>query len=185
MQGNYYQLLGIGSKSNPDEIKRAFRARAKEFHPDLNPSPGASERFIQVTEAYEILSDPRKRTAYDQRPAAPTRPNDQADPARQREQAYREWVVEAQQRGQRYAKMEYRRFYNSKFEAAEARTYLYLQFLVVGTIMLIATFFISLPVMAFYYVDWKCIFFAIIAIPMALKIYGQGWRGLQEIRRQL
>jgi hypothetical protein len=51
--------------------------------------------------------------------------------------------------------------------------------------MLIATFFISLPVMAFFYVDWKCIFFAVILVPMALKIYSQGWRGFQEIRRQL
>jgi hypothetical protein len=185
MQGNYYQLLGVGAKANPDEIKRAYRLRAKEFHPDLNPAPNASERFIQISEAYEILSDPRKRQTYDQRLSTPHRPSEQEARARQREAAYRQWVSEAQHRAQQYAKMEYGRFYKSRFEAAEARTFLYLQFLVFGMVMLIGTFFISLPVMAFFYVDWKCIFFAVILVPMALRIYTQGWRGLQEIRRQL
>lgn len=185
MQGNYYQILGIGAKANPDEIKRAYRLRAKEFHPDLNAAANAAERFIQITEAYEILSDPRKRQTYDQRLATPNRPDAREEQKRQREAAYRQWVDEAQRRGQQFAQMEYTRFYKSRFEAAEARTFLYLQFLVFGMVMLIGTFFISLPVMAFFYVDWKCIFFAAVLVPMALKIYSQGWRGLQEIRRQL
>lgn len=185
MQGTYYHILGIDAKAKPDDIKRAYRQRAKQYHPDLNPAPGASEQFIQITEAYEILYDPRKRAAYDQRLSTPARTREQPSQAEQREAAYRQWVSDAQRRAQHYAQMEYTRFYKSRFEAAEARTFLYLQFLVFAMVMLIGTFFISLPLLAFFYVDWKCIFFAVILVPMALKIYSQGWRGLQEIRRQL
>jgi DnaJ domain len=185
MQGNYYQILGIDAKAKPDEIKRAYRQRAKQYHPDLNPSDGAAEQFIQISLAYEILYDERKRAAYDQRLAAPQRTQEKRSNTPHRDEAYRQWVADAQRRAYQYSQMEYTRFYKSKFEAAEARTFLYLQFLVFGMVMLIGTFFISLPILAFIYVDWKCIFFAVILVPMALKIYSQGWRGLQEIRRQL
>jgi molecular chaperone DnaJ len=63
---DYYEVLGIGKDAKPDEIKRAYLKLAKQYHPDLNKSPDAPAKFKEVTEAYEVLSDEKKRAAYDQ-----------------------------------------------------------------------------------------------------------------------
>ncbi|CAA9550761.1 MAG: Chaperone protein DnaJ [uncultured Thermomicrobiales bacterium] len=62
---DYYEVLGLGRTATADELKRAYRKQARQFHPDVNPEPGAEERFKEVTEAYEVLSDPDRRAAYD------------------------------------------------------------------------------------------------------------------------
>ncbi len=63
---DYYALLGVSRDASPEEIKRAYRRLALQCHPDRNPDdPEAAERFKAVTEAYEVLSDPRKRQRYD------------------------------------------------------------------------------------------------------------------------
>jgi molecular chaperone DnaJ len=60
-----YSLLGVDRDADPDTIKKAYRRLARQLHPDVNPDPQTQERFKEVTLAYEVLSDPQKRAAYD------------------------------------------------------------------------------------------------------------------------
>lgn len=67
MPGNdYYKVLGVPRNAKPDDIKKAYRKLARRYHPDVNPADKeAEERFKQISEAFEILSDPKKREVYD------------------------------------------------------------------------------------------------------------------------
>lgn len=62
---DYYEILGVSQNADANEIKQAYRKRARELHPDVNPAPEASDEFKTLSEAYEILSDPEKRDIYD------------------------------------------------------------------------------------------------------------------------
>lgn len=65
---NYYQILGVETSVNSDELKKAYRKKAKEMHPDKNPdNPNADQEFAQLQEAFETLKDDKKRVAYDNR----------------------------------------------------------------------------------------------------------------------
>jgi molecular chaperone DnaJ len=61
----YYALLGVSRDATETDIKKAYRKLAMDFHPDRNPAPEAEARFKEITEAYEVLRDPQKRSAYD------------------------------------------------------------------------------------------------------------------------
>jgi molecular chaperone DnaJ len=60
-----YDLLGVARDADGDAIKKAYRRLARQLHPDVNPDPETQEQFKEVTRAYEVLSDPQKRAAYD------------------------------------------------------------------------------------------------------------------------
>lgn len=62
---DYYEILGLSRYATEEEIKKAYRKLARQHHPDVNKSPGAEERFKEINEAYEVLSDAAKRANYD------------------------------------------------------------------------------------------------------------------------
>ena len=64
-QKDYYEVLGVGRTANADELKSAFRKLAREYHPDVNKSPDAEEKFKEINQAYAVLSDSEKRQVYD------------------------------------------------------------------------------------------------------------------------
>jgi len=63
---DYYEVLGLKKGASDDEIKKAYRSLAKKYHPDINKEPGAEEKFKEINEAYDTLSDPDKKARYDQ-----------------------------------------------------------------------------------------------------------------------
>ena len=62
---DYYETLEVDRKASPEVIQRAYRKLARKYHPDVNQTPGAEDRFKEISEAYEVLKDPEKRGTYD------------------------------------------------------------------------------------------------------------------------
>src|SRR5580765_1214906 len=63
---DYYEILGVKKSASADDIRKAFRKLARKYHPDVNPDKSAEEKFKTISEANEVLSDPKKRKIYDQ-----------------------------------------------------------------------------------------------------------------------
>merc|ERR1712130_303512 len=65
MSKDYYKILGVEKGAGEEEVKKAYRKMALKFHPDKNKEPDAEEKFKEIAEAYEVLSDADKRAAFD------------------------------------------------------------------------------------------------------------------------
>ncbi len=65
MGKDYYRILGIEKGASDEEIKKAYRKQALKFHPDKNKSAGAEDKFKEIAEAYDVLSDAKKKDIYD------------------------------------------------------------------------------------------------------------------------
>src|SRR5690606_40544327 len=64
---DYYEVLGLDRNATTEEVRKAYRKLARKYHPDVNPNDeGAKQRFQEINEAHEVLSDPEKRKKYDQ-----------------------------------------------------------------------------------------------------------------------
>lgn len=63
---DYYKILGVTKSASAADIKRAYRKLSLKYHPDKNPSPDAASKFAEIATAYDVLSDPDKRKAYNQ-----------------------------------------------------------------------------------------------------------------------
>lgn len=65
MAEDLYSVLGVSRSADQKEIRRAYREKARKFHPDVNKAPGAEETFKRISEAHDVLSDPETRSQYD------------------------------------------------------------------------------------------------------------------------
>ncbi len=66
MKKDYYEILGVQKTASTEDIKKAYRREARKYHPDVNKAAGAEEKFKEINESYQVLSDPQKKSAYDQ-----------------------------------------------------------------------------------------------------------------------
>lgn len=104
---NYYHILGVDADASEDEIRSAFRTKAKELHPDVNPSPEAHEQFLECQQAYSFLIDKAQRQNYDTMMHAEKISD--AD-LRRRELVYKLWVEHQQRKARTRTAMESVRF---------------------------------------------------------------------------
>lgn len=82
MEPDPYEVLQVHPAAEPEVIDAAFRGLTRKYHPDLNPSPDATEAMQRLTAAYEVLRDPDRRAAYDRQLAARREPQPPAPPPR-------------------------------------------------------------------------------------------------------
>lgn len=129
---NYYKVLDINQKASIEDIKKAYRKKALKYHPDVNKHPTAHDLFIEIHEAFEILSDPIKRTIYDDLLLPKEMVVDLNNPSSTKEKAqshqdanhrtntnYEDWVKKARDHAERNSSMTYEKFKENLNELIE------------------------------------------------------------------
>jgi curved DNA-binding protein CbpA len=140
----HYQILGVSPESSHQEIKYNYRNLVKQYHPDLNPSEEAKLLIVKITEAYEVLSDPSKKMAYDwallsniitHQSKAPTQP-----PISEREQYKRDYIRRKREQDQ----LHWESLFQLKVKFYKFQRYFAYLFCLVGTIYTYDYFFTTI-----------------------------------------
>jgi|GEM_PF-3141872 curved DNA-binding protein CbpA len=164
---DYYKILGVNPKASYAEVKRAYRGLAMRLHPDIDNRPGASDRFVQVKQAYETLSDPQKRAAYDYSLTRPQqRPSAQQatrNPNRHQSGPF----PPPPPHGYQYKQTSKR----APLTQTEANIENVLQFILYGVLGTLVLFLFLLPFITFVFIHWTGIFLAILMVPASLHLY--------------
>lgn len=115
---DHYAALGLRHEATPDEIRTAYRRLAKEYHPDVSRLPDAHQRFVRITEAYEVLSNPAKRLRYDltRHSPSPRRAAPREEPRYERD--VNRYQREARARAEQFSRMKYEDFDAQYFDTA-------------------------------------------------------------------
>jgi hypothetical protein len=113
---SYYSLLGLPENATEDDIRKAYRRKAKEYHPDVNKAPDAQASFVKIQRAYEVLSDRQKRLVYDQKTRYTTT---STDPYAN----YAYWSRMQREKQEEEARRKHREFLKRKKEIQESRMY--------------------------------------------------------------
>ena len=140
---DYYKILGLEKDASPESIKSAYRQLAKKYHPDINRSPGADEKFIEITEAYEFLTNKNLQKHYVSFEA------DTIDDLIRAE--YERARRAAQENARRYARMKYEKFKKEQEAFKRSGWYdvgLLLHYIFRILVFPIITFFIAIPVIS-------------------------------------
>ena len=190
MRLNYYDVLGLRSSATAEEIKKAYRKLAKTSHPDVSSKPNAAEQFVKIAEAFEILSDPDKRAVYDHRlrrdrlpptRSASPRPSSGQGPGQQAQ--YEAWVRQARARANSHSQMPYDSFKRkSKLEKADLEAYFYVQYFLLGVVLLMAFFLLVLPLYIMLIGFWWGIFLAVPLTPFAFKLYDEVRKAYRQMK---
>lgn len=108
---NYYKILGVDTDCDIDDIKKAYRSLSLKYHPDKNSSSNAKDKFIEITEAYKVLSDKSRREKYDKKYRKKYGTSDRDVPLGVSfEEEYTRWEKESRAKANRDANMPYEKF---------------------------------------------------------------------------
>jgi curved DNA-binding protein CbpA len=176
---DYYSVLGIPKGSKIEEIKKAYRRKAKEFHPDRNKSANAQEKFIEISEAYEVLVNGKPsikkfpispKSAYDKYKNVYSAPSDPHE--------YQEWLKAVRERAWRESGMTYEEFLKANKERlkSERRSNIYGILIAVG---IIGTLFVLV-----FTRQWE-IFFGLVIASFIFGILSRVYDVIYEIVRAI
>lgn len=156
---NYYSLLDIPENASEEDIRKAYRRKAKEYHPDVNKSHDAQVHFVMINKAYEVLIDRQQRFVYDQKNKAAASASE--DPFRR----YAAWAEEQKARQEAQARREEREFLRRKAQLKESKMYYpYMVLVYMVMIFLICVSLAALVICAFAIV-WYHIFMFFFLLP--------------------
>ncbi|WMJ71910.1 J domain-containing protein [Cytophagaceae bacterium ABcell3] len=157
MFDQYYNILGLKPGASENQIRKAFKKKAKKFHPDLNDSPDAQQMFVKIQEAYDVLL--KKKPIF-------TSSYQQPDPAavrrKEEKRKFQERVREIKKNARERAYKDYLRFRRSVYFTLARFSYLFLLF--TGIIFLIA------PIIVFFLIKDRAIMISLFSVPIGIHI---------------
>ncbi|MFN6945944.1 MAG: J domain-containing protein [Cytophagaceae bacterium] len=156
MRAHYYKILGLEEGVSDDKVKKAYKKLAKRFHPDINPSPDAHQKFLKIQEAYDVIINKKlisvTNTAFDPELAI----------RKEKKRRYEAWLKEVRRKAERRTRRNYLSFRNSGYFTFARVSFLVLLFIGFG--------FLVLPVMVFFYIIERGILISIFCVPIGMHI---------------